>query len=228
MHKITAFIKRNSKGFLLIFGFFILSTVLYIDLKKSSPKPAVASSYPSDGSDGVSIRTDFRIEFERPLTEAQKQNLSFRVVPNVPVIKAWQNNKNVEFLAQEPLEPSTTYKFSVMYNEEQIYTSSFTTRVLKSYSDEEIERMRAFAEETADAFYKVAEKYPFAPAMPLESDLYFIVYDYRLEQFRIRLQLTQNTSEEDKERYLNNALRDLKIYVPELTEEDYYVLYLDS
>lgn len=212
------------KLLVLIGGLILVGVILFLQF--AAPfKPQIISVQPANNASDVSPKSQIEILFEKEVPEQEQSNFYVRLVPGVATTNVWVSPKLLRLVPQTELASSTNYSVSVLFNEEEIYTSNFATVVLATYTEEEISEIRQMALEVSAAFYQTVEQYPFIQKLPIRKDSYTIVFDYDREEFRVRLKMPSTAPEATKQEALNAALADMQ--ASEITVDDYgyYVLY---
>jgi hypothetical protein len=70
-------------------------------------------------------------------------------------------------------------------------------------------------------------KYPWYSRIPIDTPEYTVVYDFKMEQFRIRLKMSSTAPQAEKDRLVAKALNDIKSIGYAAPEIPHYVLFTD-
>lgn len=80
--------------------------------------------------------------------------------------------------------------------------------------------------EHAQYWKEIYSKYPWYSKLPIEKESYRIIWDLEKESFRIRLKISENSSQEEKNILIDQAIEDIENITGEpIDKSPYYVLY---
>lgn len=80
--------------------------------------------------------------------------------------------------------------------------------------------------EHAQYWKEIYSKYPWYSKLPIEKEGYRIIWDLEEESFRIRLKISENSPQEEKNILINQAVEDIENITGEpIDKSPYYVLY---
>ncbi len=80
--------------------------------------------------------------------------------------------------------------------------------------------------EHAQYWKEIYSKYPWYSKLPIEKEGYRIIWDLEEESFRIRLKISENSPQEEKNILINQAIEDIENITGEpIDKSPYYVLY---
>jgi len=80
--------------------------------------------------------------------------------------------------------------------------------------------------EHAQYWKEIYSKYPWYSKLPIEKEDYRIIWDLEEESFRIRLKISENSPQEEKNILINQAVEDIENITGEpIDKSPYYVLY---
>lgn len=200
-----------------------------IPMEEEIPKLfRVVNIIPNDNQTSVSENLDkVAITFKKSPDETDKARLSFEVDPPLKFSTEWISIYQVNLNIEELLQKGTKYTIAALYMDEEFYravfqTSQFDDETRVQKVEKQMDQEAAYSKSDMEAY----QKWPFLTILPLESQLYTIVYDYTKESFRIGIHLHEDAPEYDKQFAINSALGRLKSV--KIDPEDwggYYVLY---
>jgi len=194
-------------------------------LSRRAFEPEIVSVVPNNGAVDVLLGSQIDIVFRNSVPEEEQEKFFVRLVPGVPSTPVWVSNKFLKIVPSSQLTSETTYRITVLYDGEEIHTSSFSTRYIKTYTTEEIDVIQNMALETAAAFYQLDDTYPFLKNTPLEADNYRVVFDFDRDEFRVRLKMPVTAPEETQQEALDAALQSMRDVGIVVEDYGYYVLY---
>ncbi len=83
--------------------------------------------------------------------------------------------------------------------------------------------------EFAEYWKNIYKEYPWYEKLPIETDEYRLLWVIQEESFRIRLKISENSPQEQKDKIINQALEDIQDITGESYKNfPYYVLYTED
>ena len=80
--------------------------------------------------------------------------------------------------------------------------------------------------EHAQYWKEIYSEYPWYSKLPIEKDGYRIIWDLEKQAFRVRLKISENSPQEEKNILINQAVEDIENITGEpIDKSPYYVLY---
>ncbi|MBN1162797.1 hypothetical protein JXA34_03605 [Patescibacteria group bacterium] len=253
--KIINYIKENKKYVLIGLAVLLVTVIYFWPVQKATPpeetyyetsenKPQEEISHEKETENIKNLLTVERtnprnletnifdldkieIFLANKIDESTKENLKFRINPKMNFEDSWPGQYKVELILGDKLEKNTTYTVTLVYKDTPIHEFKFTTSEFgkEEYSslvEEQLKNDIEFAEAEAETF----QKWPFLTKLPIDTESYVIIYDYQKEMFRIRLKISEDSSEFDKLFALDLALAHLEgLYINPNDWGGYYVLY---
>lgn len=157
---------------------------------------------------GVPENSDITISFSTVLDESTKNNIRFSIDPEISANGFWlENGYQYYFQNTKPFKNNTNYTISVFYKKNNIFSHSFMTNEFSL--EEQQAHIREQAQEDInfdEAIKKLQAEYPWYDDIPLETEQFTIIYNYDRKQFRIRLQVSEDTNQEIIDNLTNKAL----------------------
>lgn len=177
---------------------------------------------------GVPENSNFTITFKQVVPQTIQDKVAISIEPKVAGSFFFLNNNQLYFQIAEKMELNTQYTLRVLYEERSIYEHPFLTNEFTALERAEQLRQQSLEDQKfSEQQQKQEEAFPWTFKMPISTDEYTIVYDYEVEEFRIRLKVVEPQNQEIKTNLQNKALFALEGIDVDPDEWGYYFLYLE-
>lgn len=201
----------NRTKYFILFIFFLGGVGILFQTLFPDRTPIVSSISPNNTTN-IPENSSFTVSFTTLVDEDTKESLSFRTTPAISAKSYWlDNNYQYYFQLSEFMTNNTDYTIQVFYKDSEIFSHTFKT---SEFSLEEIQaqliEQSKYEHEFGQAVREQIEEFPWYQKIPIETDQFIIVYDYKLKSFRINLLIPEDMNEEIKQNLQKKALTALQ------------------
>jgi len=195
--------------YILIIGLLVLGglTTLFVILTLPQSKINTQSSMklisfsPKDGSENVDTSSNITVSFSRPLSEAEKGDITAKISPQINNVLFWEKgNATAKIILEKPLSLQTTYSITLNYANQSFSwhfatkgiispTPSIAAPTIASVSAEDVLANQQAQDDSifAKGQQDFLNKYPWYNDLPPVNDNYFIDFDSTKNLFTIEL-----------------------------------------
>lgn len=216
----------NRTKYFILFVFFLGGIGILFQTLFPDRKPIVSSISPNNETN-VPENSSFTLSFSTLLDDKTKKSLTFQTNPVISAKSYWlDNNYQYYFQLTELMKNNTDYTIQVFYKDTEIFSHSFKTAEfsLEEMQAQLIEQSK-YEHEFGQAVREQIQEFPWYQKIPIETDQFIIVYDYKLKSFRINLLIPENTNEEIKQNLQKKALTALQEINVDPVEWNYHFTY---
>lgn len=192
-------IKLINKRLLVFTGVLVLLFVIVVVIVKNRVSiPVVINTIPTNNEEETLETAQISINFNTDIKDQTKNEISVSFEPQLDFDSTWLVN-TYKVVPKNPLKNNTKYTASVLYQNKEIYTFSFTTQF---FSQEAI-RKYGYQQATDDLLYgqaltQIVKDHPWYPNLPIKTENYVVYYDFGQEKFAITFLNINITSEQKK------------------------------
>ncbi len=152
----------HSQAKKVIIGLLLIAILIVLVVVSSSKKKPleIIQAYPNPNSKSADVKTDINVIFNQ---EPSLEDISFKINP-VFEFKQELFGRSLVITPKESLQGNATYQINVLFEKENIFSWTFSTRELSESEVIEIE------------IGETQEMYPLINYLPLETDFYHLTY----------------------------------------------------
>ncbi len=168
----------------------------------------VISTSPNNNSFFVDEKAEIIFTLNRLILNTDTEDLKIEISPLTQLEKVYLNNK-IRISPTSSFLLNTQYEIKISYKNNLIYTlnfetTPFTDKQIKDEGKKQTEGDLAFNE----VYNQFLEEKPWYRKIPIERDIYTIVYDFELLKFRAIMN-RKITDAKDKEEIVKKIIEDL-------------------
>jgi hypothetical protein len=188
------------KPAIIIIGLIVFVLLILFLLQQRSLQ--IVSSTPVSGATEVDLSGPITIILNRSINP---EYFAFESVPKINAAIS-HNKKTIIIAPSLQLIPDTSYRLTLLYNQQPIGEVVFTTRSLTQPEFIEIIREQVYDDwQFSKAQEQALQERPFLSKLPIETETFRAIFDHNRSKIRIRI-LIETSSDQQKEEVLNQAL----------------------
>lgn len=204
----------------------LVSVFLYLNNKSTEPKSEplfIVESSPKNNAVFVDESIDIKFTLNRFLLPEDSQEIEVEIKPQIEFQSVY-TGYSIDINPENSLSLGTDYEIKIIYQNKDLYVLNFFTNPFTKEQIEEEGALQSQADLDFNEEYKrFYENYPWYQQIPIEEKNYRIVYDFNVEQFRIRLLFKPN-SESDLSKIIKDAVSDIEKLGVKKPVTNYYVI----
>lgn len=207
---------------------FFTAVALVLQFLYPQKPPAITQVLPQD-TVGLFQTTTFTFSFATLIPVQMQQDIFYQITPPAQFQTTWAENQYQFILTPlQPLATNQNYTLTLVYKKTPFFTHTFKTSEFTNQEVmEQVTQQGKDDTEFSEAQQAIRREYSWYDSLPIETEEYTIVYDYRREEFRIRLKISQNSPAELINDLTQKALLNLETIGVNPVESGYYVVFLD-
>ena len=202
---------------ILLGGLLGLLFVAILFFLPSPNPPTIDSTSPKPAQLNVLLNSSLTVNFSTPINKRTQKKLALDTNPVVIGIPTWSDDgKTLTLTPTTPLIKNTTYYVDLIFNNVPLHSFSFITNPYDA-ADLKIQGQNQAIDDQifGNAWNQNLEKYPWYPALPIDTPAYYIFFDFDTKIFDIHLK-NKPISSESQTQIESAALDSLKkIGVPD-------------
>lgn len=183
----------------------------------------ITDSSPKNNAVFVDENTNINLILNRFLLPEDGSKIKIEITPETKFQSVYTGN-SITINPDTALLLGSDYEVKIYYQDISVYTLIFS---VNPFTKEQIETEGALQSKADfdfnEEYKKFYEKYPWHQQIPIEKKEYRIIYDFSVEQFRIRLLFKPNSSSDITE-LIDEAISDIEKLGVKKPVTNYYVI----